>query len=75
MAQQLYEGVEIEGLGALGLITYMRTDSQNISQDALHAVRGYIGENFGDRYLPESPNFYASKQGRRKLMRRCVRRM
>ncbi len=41
----------------------MRTDSQNISQDALAAVRGYIGENFGDKYLPESPNFYASKAG------------
>jgi DNA topoisomerase I len=63
VAQQLYEGVEITGLGALGLITYMRTDSQNISQDALNAVRGYIGEAFGDKYLPESPNFYTSKAG------------
>jgi DNA topoisomerase-1 len=63
VAQQLYEGVEITGLGALGLITYMRTDSQNISQDALGAVRSYIGESFGDKYLPESPNFFASKAG------------
>jgi DNA topoisomerase-1 len=63
VAQQLYEGVEISGLGALGLITYMRTDSQNISQDALGAVRSYIGESFGDKYLPESPNFFASKAG------------
>ncbi|HUO06949.1 MAG TPA: type I DNA topoisomerase [Phycisphaerae bacterium] len=63
VAQQLYEGVEIAGIGAVGLITYMRTDSQNISQDALHAVRGFIGETFGDKYLPENPNFYASKAG------------
>ena len=63
VAQQLYEGVEIEGLGALGLITYMRTDSQNISQEALGAVRGYIGEQFGGKYLPESPNVFAAKAG------------
>jgi DNA topoisomerase I len=63
VAQQLYEGVEVEGLGAVGLITYMRTDSQNISQDALGAVRQYIDETYGKRYLPESPNFYSSRQG------------
>jgi DNA topoisomerase-1 len=63
VAQQLYEGVEIDGLGAVGLITYMRTDSQNISQEALGTVRGYIGQTFGPKYLPESPNFYASKAG------------
>ncbi len=63
VAQQLYEGVEIAGLGALGLITYMRTDSQNISGEALTAVRTYIAENHGDKYLPESPNFFASKAG------------
>ena len=63
IAQQLYEGVEIAEQGAIGLITYMRTDSQNISQDAVTAVRGYIGETFGGKYLPENPNFYASKAG------------
>jgi len=63
VAQQLYEGVEIADMGAVGLITYMRTDSQNISQDALGAVRSYIDETFGPRYLPENPNFYASKAG------------
>ena len=63
VAQQLYEGVDVEGLGAVGLITYMRTDSQNISQDALGAVRGYIDETFGAKYLPESPNFFSSRQG------------
>ncbi len=63
VAQQLYEGVEVAELGAVGLITYMRTDSQNISGDALKAVRGFIDENFGQKYLPESPNFYSSRAG------------
>jgi DNA topoisomerase-1 len=63
VAQQLYEGVELEGLGAVGLITYMRTDSQNISKDALDSVRGFIGERFGPKYLPEAPNFYTAKAG------------
>jgi DNA topoisomerase-1 len=63
VAQQLYEGVEIEGLGAHGLITYMRTDSQNISKEALTAVREFIGTSFGDKYLPDSPNFYSSRAG------------
>ncbi|MBW7983190.1 type I DNA topoisomerase [Enterobacillus tribolii] len=52
MAQRLYEA---------GHITYMRTDSTNLSQDALNMVRGYIGEQFGDRYLPKQANVYASK--------------
>ena len=63
VAQQLYEGVEIEGLGALGLITYMRTDSQNISKEALGTVRDFIGQNFGPKYLPESPNYFSSREG------------
>ncbi len=63
VAQQLYEGIEIAGIGAVGLITYMRTDSQNISGEALTTVRGYIDQTFGKKYLPESPNFFASKAG------------
>ncbi len=62
-AQQLYEGVELPGVGAVGLITYMRTDSQNISADALSMVRSYIRQQFGADYLPESPNFFAARQG------------
>jgi len=54
VAQKLYEA---------GYITYMRTDSTNLSQDALDAVRGYIGKHFGAKYLPESANVYASKEG------------
>ncbi len=59
-AQQLYEGVDIPGEGPVGLITYMRTDSTNISGEALNALRSYIGKRFGDKYLPEKPNFFSS---------------
>ncbi len=59
-AQRLYEGVEIPGEGAVGLITYMRTDSTHLADDALDMARGYIASNFGDTYLPEKPNFYTS---------------
>ncbi len=61
-AQQLYEGVEIPGEGKIALITYIRTDSTRVSNDAIKAAREYIGENFGDKYLPEKPNYYASKK-------------
>ena len=63
IAQQLYEGVELPGQGAVGLITYMRTDSQNISADALKMARDYIENTFGPQYLPEKPNFYSSRAG------------
>ncbi|MHB1767440.1 MAG: type I DNA topoisomerase [Phycisphaerae bacterium] len=63
IAQQLYEGVELPGQGAVGLITYMRTDSQNISADALKMARGFIESVFGAAYLPEKPNFYSSRAG------------
>ena len=59
-AQQLYEGVEIPGEGPVGLITYMRTDSTHLSKDALDMVRGFVQRQYGDRYLPEKPNFYSS---------------
>lgn len=59
-AQQLYEGVDVPGEGPVGLITYMRTDSTNISRDALEMVRGYIEKTFGPKYLPEKPNFFSS---------------
>lgn len=58
VAQGLYEGVDIEGMGAVGLITYMRTDSLRISQEAQEAAREYIGTHFGDEYVPEKPNIY-----------------
>lgn len=62
LAQRLYEGVEIGDEGAVGLITYMRTDSTRVSADALSEVRGMIGERYGTQYLPETPNFYKSKK-------------
>ncbi len=60
-AQQLYEGVEISGIGATGLITYMRTDSLRISQEARDAGNAYIKEKFGKKYLPEKPRYYKSR--------------
>ncbi len=62
LAQRLYEGVELGSEGALGLITYMRTDSTRVSADALAEVRQAIQERFGAAYLPESPNFYRTKK-------------
>jgi DNA topoisomerase-1 len=62
LAQQLYEGVEIGSEGLVGLITYMRTDSVRVSEDALKEVREYIGGKFGKEYLPEKPNEYKTKK-------------
>lgn len=63
VAQQLYEGIELGSMGSLGLITYMRTDSTHLSQEAIQNVRHYISSNFGEKYLPEKPCFYASGKG------------
>ncbi len=60
IAQQLYEGIDLGSMGALGLITYMRTDSTFMSQDALQSSRHFIQNRFGKDYLPDTPNFYAS---------------
>jgi DNA topoisomerase-1 len=62
LAQRLYEGVEIGKEGAVGLITYMRTDSTRVSDDAIADVRHYIGERYGAPYLPDGPNIYKSKK-------------
>ena len=60
IAQQLYEGVEVTDQGSAGLITYMRTDSTHLAKEAIESVRGFVAETFGDRYLPNKPNFYGS---------------
>ena len=60
-AQELYEGVELGGMGAMGLITYMRTDSLRISEDARRDGTAYIRERYGERYLPEKPRYYKTK--------------
>ncbi len=63
IAQALYEGIDIKtGEGNVGLITYMRTDSTNLSGESINAVRRYIGASFGERYLPESANRYGSSK-------------
>ena len=60
VAQQLYEGVEIKGKGTAGLVTYIRTDSVRISQEAKVAARNYIGLNFGEKYIGN--NLYTNKK-------------
>ena len=61
IAQQLYEGVELPGEGAVGLITYMRTDSTRVADQAISDVRGYIGTTYGGEFVPEKPNYYRAK--------------
>ncbi len=63
IAQQLYEGVDVSGLGTMGLITYMRTDSLRISEEARAAGNKYIVDNYGSKYLPSSPRYYKTKSG------------
>ena len=60
VAQQLYEGIDLPGEGRVGLITYMRTDSTNLSGEAIRLARRYLEEKVGAEYLPEKPRFYSS---------------
>jgi DNA topoisomerase I len=60
VAQDLYEGVVLGDMGSVGLITYMRTDSTHLAQDAINMARDYIRKTFGDDYLPSKPNYFAS---------------
>ena len=62
IAQQLYEGVDVKGVGVTGLITYMRTDSLRISDDARAAAENYILNKFGEKYLPKTQRVYKSKK-------------
>ncbi len=61
VAQELYEGVDIQGMGATGLITYMRTDSLRISNVAIEEVTAFIEQEYGKEYLPAKPRFFKSK--------------
>ena len=61
IAQELYEGINIPGLGSTGLITYMRTDSLRISEEARQATDKFIRANYGDKYIPEKPRYYKSR--------------
>jgi len=61
VAQELYEGVEVKGRGQVGLITYMRTDSLRISEEARAMTTSYIKSTYGDKYLPEKPRYFKSR--------------
>jgi DNA topoisomerase-1 len=61
VAQELYEGVEIQGFGSVGLITYMRTDSLRISEESRAAANEYILNTYGKEYLPEKPRYFKTK--------------
>ena len=62
VVQQLYEGVDLEGEGTQGIVTYIRTDSVRVSQEALDAVRAYIPQRYGAEYLPETPNEFKGRR-------------
>ncbi len=63
VAQRLYEGIELGEEGAVGLITYMRTDSTRLSEDAVESAREYIAQSWGKAYLPAKPIFYKAREG------------
>ena len=60
-AQALYEGVNIEGEGKVALVTYIRTDSVRVAPEAMAMAKTYIAKNYGEKYLPKTPNVYVSK--------------
>ena len=62
VVQQLYEGVDLEGEGAQGLVTYIRTDSVRISDEAMSALRAFIPEKYGKEYLPEEKNEFKGRK-------------
>ena len=72
-AQELYEGVEIAGMGAVGLITYMRTDSLRLSEDAIQEAVQFIGDRWGKNYLPAKRATSRRARTRRTAMRRSAR--
>ncbi|MCL2847503.1 MAG: type I DNA topoisomerase [Firmicutes bacterium] len=63
VAQTLYEGVDVGPEGKVALVTYIRTDSTRVAPDAIASAREFIGKKYGADYVPEKPNFYASKKG------------
>ena len=63
IAQRLYQGIDIEG-DSIGLITYMRTDGTQISNEAISSFRDYISSNYGKQYLPETQNNYSGKKAK-----------
>ncbi len=63
VAQHLYEGIDTEQEGHIALVTYIRTDSVRVSAEAQQKARAFIADKYGAEYVPEKPNFYASKKG------------
>ncbi|MBR2029519.1 MAG: type I DNA topoisomerase [Clostridia bacterium] len=61
-AQKLYEGIDVKGMGHIALVTYIRTDSVRVSDDAQNAARDYLSANYGKQYGPSKPNVYKSKK-------------
>jgi DNA topoisomerase-1 len=72
-AQQLYEGVEVGGEGAVGLITYMRTDSTRVAPVAIEAVRAFITETYPKEYLPDTPNVFTARSARTQDAHEAIR--
>lgn len=62
LAQQLYEGIDIKGNGTVGLVSYIRTDSVRVSDEAYNTVTDYIKENIGEKFIPEERNVYKTKK-------------
>lgn len=73
IAQGLYEGVSIDDMGSVGLITYMRTDSTHITNEAIDMARAFIGEQIGEQYLPAKPNWYSSSDKRAQEAHEAIR--
>jgi len=73
LAQQLYEGLEIQGEETTGLITYMRTDSINIAKEAQGKSKEYIKKNFGDKYLPKQPHKFKKKKQKTQEAHEAIR--
>lgn len=63
VAQELYEGVDVEGIGSVGLITYMRTDSLRISEESRAEGNAFIAKTYGDKYLPDKPRIFKARAG------------
>ena len=63
VAQELYEGVDVEGIGSVGLITYMRTDSLRISEESRAEGNKFIAARYGEKYLPEKPRYFKTREG------------
>ena len=73
LAQQLYEGVDIKGQGTVGIITYLRTDSVRISEEADEAARAFISESYGEEYLSDGEGSKKSNAKIRMRTKRSVR--